>query len=422
MASIKEVLQDGRIVAYRFTACVGRDKKGKQVRKYTTWKPPDGLRQSRMRAAAERDAEVWEQTARAEYAEELERAARPDTGYIPPEERRDDFCEYVNNVWYKLYICNGDRKSTTEAYYADLAQYITDYFAGAILQEITPLQIEEYLQHLRKEHERRKKKPLSAKYLHHQYGALLNIFEYAEKHKMVVENPMKNVEAPKMRKKKVDAMTTEQAKTFFALADHCKPDLRCMLYLLTTTGVRRGELVGLKWRDIDTGAAVLHVERGVAYTHATGVVTSTPKTSSSIRDVPMMPATVDVVETYREQYRKEHPNTIIKDAYLFHMREDIFRPVDPNAVTRRVKRFMRNSGLPDYSPHDLRHTCATLLLKNGADVKSVQNILGHADASTTLNFYVRADIQQMREAADKMAAAFDLDRNGEKTEEKTAKN
>ena len=421
MASIKEVLKDGRIVAYRFTACVGRYK-GKQVRRYTTWKPPDGLRQARMRAAAERDAEVWEEAARAEYAAELERAARPDPGYIPPEERRDDFCEYVNNAWYKLYICNGDRKSTTEAYYADLAQYITDYFAGAILQEITPLQIEEYLQHLRKEHERRKKKPLSAKYLHHQYGALLNIFEYAEKHKMVVENPMKNVEAPRMKKKKVDAMTPEQAKTFFALADHCKPELRCMLYLLTTTGVRRGELVGLKWRDVDTSAAVLHVERGVAYTHKTGIVTSTPKTSSSIRDVPLMSATVDVVEAYREQYRKEHPNTIIKDAYLFHMREDIFRPVDPNAVTRRVKRFMKNSGLPDYSPHDLRHTCATLLLANGADVKSVQNILGHADASTTLNFYVRGNLDQMRSATDKMAAAFGLSENGGKTEEKTAKN
>ena len=422
MARITENLKDGRIVSYRFIACVGRDAHGKQVRRFATWHPPDGLRQSRVRAAAEKAAADWEEAARQQYAEELERAARPDPGYIPPEERRDDFVEYVNNVWYKLYICNGDRKSTTEAYYADLAQYITDYFAGAILQEITPLQIEEYLQHLRKEHEKKKKKPLSAKYLHHQYGALLNIFEYAEKHKMVVENPMKNVEAPKMRKKKVDAMTSEQAKVFFSLADNCKPELRCMLYLLTTTGVRRGELVGLKWRDIDTSNAVLHVERGVAYTHATGVVTSTPKTSSSIRDVPLMPATVDVIEAYRLEYRKQNPSTIIKDAYLFHRIDDIFHPVDPNAVTRRVKRFMRNSGLPDYSPHDLRHTCATLLLANGADVKSVQNILGHADASTTLNFYVRGNLDQMRAATDKMAAAFDLADKEEKTEEKTAKN
>ena len=124
--------------------------------------------------------------------------------------------------------------------------------------------------------------------------------------------------------------------------------------------------------------------------------------------MPLMPSTLHLLQQLKKQTKIDHPNTIIKNAFVFPSEKDLFSPRDPNAVTRRCKRWMKRNGLPDMSPHDLRHSAASLLLASGADIKSVQQILGHADASTTLNFYVKADLQQMRNATEKLAQAFNL--------------
>lgn len=115
-----------------------------------------------------------------------------------------------------------------------------------------------------------------------------------------------------------------------------------------------------------------------------------------------------LLQQYKKKMQAEHPNAMLKNAVLFPNKEDVFLPRGPNSVTRCVKWFMKNNGFPNLSPHDLRHSCATLLLSQGADIKSVQEILGHADASTTLNFYVKADLQQMKSTTEKYAAAFNL--------------
>jgi len=405
MASISENKKNGKTVSYRFVVSLGRDTRNKQIRRVMTWTPPEELTPAKVRKAAERAADAWEQEIKAEYQKkkELGEAYR-----LPPEMRHDDFTAFVNETWLPLQIRGGDAKPSTVAFYEYMAKPITTYFDGAVLQEISPIEIQKYFAYLRTEYKTKAGKTLSPKSLCHQYVTLNAIFGYATGQEMIAKNPMEKVTAPKKDKKPVDALTEEQAARFFELLSTLPLDFHCMMNLLVTSGIRRGECIGLKWRDLDEQNRTIRIERNIVYNPHGGVIISTPKTSNSIRTVPITENTLHLLQEYKKQVQIEHPSTILKNAFIFPRNDDIFAPHDPSAVTRRVKRFMKNNGFPDLSPHDLRHSCATLLLAQGADIKSVQEILGHADASTTLNFYVKSDLKQMQAATDKFAAAFNL--------------
>ena len=148
----------------------------------------------------------------------------------------------------------------------------------------------------------------------------------------------------------------------------------------------------------------LEVRRNVTYSPEKGNVVDTPMTDRSIRMIPILPFVAAALMGYRTLECPQSKET----AFVFPSDRGENIPRTPNAVTHRVKHFMKANGLPDMSPHDLRHGCAILLLGSGADIKSVQEILGHSNASTTLNFYVRSDLQQMKAATDKFANAFGL--------------
>ena len=201
MATIKENKKNGKTVSYRFTVCLERDIRGKQIREYTTWKPDEGLTPAKARKAAERAADAWEQEVRAEYQK---KKALGQAYTIPAEKRRDDFTAFVNDTWFPLQVCGGNDKPTTIAFYQHMAKYITDYFQGAVLQEIGPIDIQKYLVYLRTQYKSRLGKPLAPKTLRHQYATLNLIFGYAEKQEMIVKNPINKVDAPKREKKPVD--------------------------------------------------------------------------------------------------------------------------------------------------------------------------------------------------------------------------
>ena len=379
------------MVSYYFTVCLGRDAQGKQIRRFKTWTPPKGIGPAKAPKEAEKQAALWEQSLRT-----------PPVGRTTIDERTDDFTEFIEKIWLPLQVRGSGRKAKTIQFYESTTKTIEAFFKGRTIQDISAIDIQRYLAYLRTDYKSRFGRPLTPKTIHHHYGTLNLIFGYATDMEIIVKNPMDKVKAPKKERKAVDALTQDQAKAFFKEIEKCPLDFRCMLLLLITTGIRRGECIGLKWKDIDFERALLSVERSVSYTPKSGLVVSTPKTINSIRRIPLMPSVLSLLQ----ELKKERKGT--ENQYVFPNEDDAFSPRTPDSLTRHLKRFMTKHGFPDLSPHDLRHTCATLLLANGADIKSVQSILGHADASTTLNFYVKPDLEGMKMAANKFASAFQL--------------
>ena len=402
MASITQNKKDGKVVSYKFKACVGRDEFGKQVFKCSTWKVPEGLIPSRMEKAAQKAAAEWEKQVKDEYLKDLQNPERIREREIA--RKHTEFSKFALQDWFPVCIDDGDHKHTTVDFYKHTTNRVAAYFKGRSIQSITALDIQKFLIYLRTEYRTKQGKPVSDKTVRHSYCVLVMIFDFAEEQELIQKNPMDKVDCPKLAKKKVDAFSADEARAFLNLLPDCEGDFRCMMYLLLTTGLRRGELMGLQWRDFDFQNMTFDVSRNITYSPEKGNIVDTPKTENSVRTIPLLPFVAAQLQAYRAT---ERPHSG-ENAFVFPSDRGDNVPRTPNALTHRVKRFMKANGLPDMSPHDLRHSCATLLLDNGADIKSVQEILGHTNASTTLNFYVRSDIGRMKAATDKFANAFGL--------------
>ena len=393
MASIYPNRKNGKLVSFKFKVFLRRDENGKQIFKCKTWTPQAIMTENKMISQAQKEAIIWERQIIEEYQKSIQ-------GISSTEITLSDF---VENHWLPSQMNNNEHRASTRAFHTYLLKIILNYLGKYQLKNITSNNIEEYLDYLKNTYKTKQNKPLSPKTIRHHYCTLNLIFEYAVKIDFIPQNPLAKVDTPKLRKQKVDALSREEVLIFLQEIEKLPLEQHLMYYLIITTGIRRGECFGLQWGDINFDNHTIRIERNVTYTSFDGITVGFPKTDTGIREIPLTDKVIDMLNKYKED---ELSNFALSDnAFLFHSSESVFHPHEPTYLTKHLKRFMKQIGLPDMSPHDLRHTCATMLIQSGADIKSVQDILGHADASTTLNFYVKSNIDNMREATQK---AFDF--------------
>ena len=393
MASIRENKKSKKGVSFWIRAYLGRDREGKQIFKHTTWYVPNGMTVTKARKEVQKYADSWEKEQKNEYERKEVKNQEEDN-----RKEKMTFSAFVNELWIPLAVDGSGRKQHTIDTYIYLSEKACRYFQKKDINDITGLDIQRYIRFLQTDTNNKKAKPLATKTIRQLYNVLLQIFSFALDNEIITKNPMDKVKPPRLETKKVDAVTKEEARKLLFFLGECDMEFQCMILLMLLLGLRRGELLGIQHDDIDFERKTIRINRSVSALRNGGIVVDIPKTENSFRTIPIPNLVINLLEEYKNTYCNGCRGT----DYVFHGIAGAEIPKDPDAVTRRVKRFMKKCGLPEYSPHDLRHSAATLLLQSGADIKSVQEIMGHSDASTTLKYYIRTDLDQMRTATDKL--------------------
>jgi integrase len=225
----------------------------------------------------------------------------------------------------------------------------------------------------------------------HYHSLLSDILGAAVKWQYIPYNPCSRIDPPKKNDPEVLYLSDVQTKHFVKLLDQAPGIYRRAILLLLLTGMRRGELLGLEWRDIDWKASTISINRTSQYLPKHGIVTEETKTKKSKRLVEVSPQALQVLqEQYMWQQIQQHRmkcEWVETGKVITNEDGTLMRP---NRLTAWFRRFVDKTDLPPIKLHSLRHTYATLLLAHGAPITAVSAQLGHANVATTANIYAHA--------------------------------
>lgn len=240
--------------------------------------------------------------------------------------------------------------------------------------------------------------PASVRYVH---AVLHRALKQAVRWGLVPRNAAETVDLPKVARKEANALSPEEAKRFLEAAYGDR--FEALYVLAITCGLRQGELLGLGWGDIDLEKGALRVARQLQRMRDGSGLAFLPTKNSKGRTVRLGPKAAEVLEKHRERQAKE--KLVLGASYQDHtlvFATTVGTPVDAqNLVNRSFKPLLKGAGLPNIRFHDLRHTCATLMLSQGVNPKVAQERLGHTDIAVTMNTYshVLSDMQEEAAAA-----------------------
>ena len=399
MANLQERRdKSGKLISYSIRVHRGRGADGKQLKPWTatfevspTW----------TEKSARKKAEAFAATFEKECREGVTSDSRL---------KFEEYCNYVIDLKEQRGI-----KHSTIVRYKELAVRIYPAIGHIKLKDLRADHLNSFYTDLAKPGQnKRTGEVLSPKTILEHHRLISTVLDQAEKEGLVPFNVAAKATLPKVSKKEVNYFQPEQVAAIRDALDAEPLKWKTLTHLLLITGARRGEVLGLKWSSIDFERKSMTINHKVTEQRVNGkyvpVVSDVMKNKTSCRTLPLIPAVEAELLKQKEKqqlYRRLFGKSYRTDYLDFVCTDQEGKLLRPNFVTEHFDWLLRKYSLPRIRFHDLRHSCASLMVMNGVSMKQVQEWLGHSTFSTTADIYAHLDYKSKEGSAGVIAGLLE---------------
>ena len=334
-----------------------------------------------------------------ELLPKLHRAIEAYRGVDLTEESRMTLGEWFER-WFKDYAEVTLRPSTVRGYRRYAAQ-INRHLGDKQISLITTQQIQRMYNKLKRDGREKAREKfgdgLSDSSVRSIHMLLHEVMEAAVQARLIAKNPTAGTKIPKCNYPDKKILNESELAVFIEAIER-EPLWRDFFYTEITTGLRRGEICGLKWSDLDMEKGTLKIERSIGNGEGGKLEIGETKTEKGKRVIRLPASTLRILTE-----RKESAST----EWIFPNLLEPEKPMNPSTAYDKLKSILKAAGLPDIRFHDLRHTFATHALTSGVDAKTLAGILGHTNASFTLDTYTHVTGEMQKNAAEIVGGFMD---------------
>lgn len=296
------------------------------------------------------------------------------------------------NSWLEMFVKPTVRMSTYSKYMINFRTHVISGLGSVELQKLTTEHIQKFYNE--------KATTLSSSVIAILHQIVNKSLKQAVKQKLILTNPAEYTVRPSVKYKEITPLNASEVEQYLNAA---KDDRLYAAFLLDiTTGLRRGELLALRWSNVDLTTGVLTVSESLnrveTYSGKTTLLFSDPKTSNSKREIPLLSNVIQELKAHRARQLQER--LLLGEGYQDNdlvFGTGLGTPIEPRGLLRKHKAILKKAGLrEELRIHDLRHTFGTMLAQAGENPRNLQLLLGHADIKTTLGTYCHSTLEDKK--------------------------